>query len=356
MVLQEEVRTDNIANTGAPRRINGQSVESEYAIEHPLKGNQSQRPNQASALDLFCESVQYLQNGDELKASTFYEEALRVDPFLHAHARQALTDMAESGGHEEEGAVYYWLGIHTQYLEDYHQAEIWYAKAVDAFHKIGYLKREGRAHCNLGRVKIKHEDRSAMEEFEKAIALNPRDGIAQIDIGTAYFLAGEHERALDAFAEAVFADARQYGPVVIARLQRFGYTWKEDVEKIGQRIAKKQGLDLDKLTAGEREEIFQANQYFQIGNSLFQSNRYQEALEQFEKGKLLSNRFPGNFLGVSMVAMQMIEVGVISNDQIPFYLEKADQNIDECLRITPLHLDYLEAKNMIGDYKKKYRV
>ena len=345
---------DNTANKGEPRRIDGQSVESEYAIEHPLKGKQAQSPDHASALDLFCVSVQYLQDGDELKASTFYEEALRVDPFLHAHARQALTQMTESDGSEEEGAIYYWLGIHTQYLEDYRQAEIWYAKAVDAFHKIGYLKREGRAHCNLGRVKMQHEDPSAMQEFEKAIALNPRDGISHIDIGTAYFLADEHERALDAFAEAVFADAGRYGPVVIARLQRFGYTWKEDVEKIGKRIAKKQGMDLDKLTADEREGILQANQCFQIGNGLFQSNRYPEALEQFERGKLLSNKFPGNFLGVSMVAMQMIEVGVIAKDQIPSYLEKADQNIDECLRIAPMHLDYLEAKNIIRDYKKKY--
>jgi tetratricopeptide (TPR) repeat protein len=347
---------DNIANTGEPRRIDGQSVESEYAIEHPLKGKQSQSPNHASALALFSESVRYLQDGDESKALTFYEEALKADPFLHAHARQALTHMAESGGPQEQGAICYWLGIHTQYLEDYRQAEIWYAKAVDAFHKIGHLKREGRAHCNLGRIKMKHEDPSAMEEFEKAIALNPRDGIAQIDLGTAYFLADKHERALDAFAEAVFADAGRYGPVVIARLQRFGYTWKEDVEKIGQRIAKKQGMDLDQLTAGERQEIFQANHSFEIGYGLFRSGRYKEALENYEQGKLLSKKFPGNFFGVSMTAMQMIEVGAIPKDQIRFYLEKADQNIDECLRIAPMHLDYLEAKNIIRDYKKKYHV
>ncbi len=264
--------------------------------------------------------------------------------------------MTKSCSPENEGAIYYWLGIHTQYLEDYPQAESWYAQAVKSFHKIGYTKREGRAHCNLGRVKIKHEDPSSMEEFEKAIALNPMDGIAHIDIGTVYFLADEHERALDAFAEAVFADPGRYGPVVISRLQRFGYTWKEDVEKIGQRVAKKQGIDIDKLTAGEREEFLQANHYFEIGYGFFQSGRYKEALEQYEKGKLLSNKFPGNFLGVSMTAMQMVEVGAIPADQFPFYLEKAEQNIDQCLRIAPTHPDYLSAKNIIGDYKKKYHV
>ena len=115
-------------------------------------------------------------------------------------------------------------------------------------------------------------------------------------------------------------------------------------------------MPLDTLTAGERGDIFQANRYFEIGNGLFRSGRYREALEQFEKGKLVTNKFPGNFFGVSMTAMQMIEVGAISKDQIPYYLEKAEQNVDECLRIVPTHLDYLNAKKIIGDYKKKYHV
>jgi tetratricopeptide (TPR) repeat protein len=196
---------DNIANKVEPRGIDGQSVESEYAIEHPLKGKQSQSPDSARALDLFSESVRYLQDGDELKASTLLQEALEADPSLHSHACEALLNRIKSCHPEDEGAIYYWLGIHTQYLEDYRQAESWYAKAIDAFQKIGYPKREGRAHCNLGRVKMKHEDPSGMEEFEKAIALNPMDGIAHIDIGTVYFFADQHERALDAFAEAVWA-------------------------------------------------------------------------------------------------------------------------------------------------------
>ena len=346
----------NFAEESEPRLIEARSVESEYSIEHPLKGKSSQNPEDGRALDLFSESVRYLQDGDELKAVTLYHEALKVDPYLHIHACEALIKIAKSCRTEDEGAIYYWLGIHTQYLEDYRQAEGWYAQAIDAFHKIGYPKREGRAHCNLGRVKMKQEDPSGMEEFEKAIALNPMDGIAYIDIGTAYYLIDECERALDAFAEAVWADPERYGQVVISRLQLFGYSWKEDVEKIGQRMAKKQGMDLDKLTTTERKDILQANNYFEIGYGFFQSGRYKEALEQYEKGKLLSNKFPGNFFGVSMTAMQMIELGAIPADQIPFYLEKAEQNIDQCLRIAPIHLDYLSAKNTIGDYKKKYHV
>ena len=203
---------------------------------------------------------------------------------------------------------------------------------------------------------MKHEDPSGMEEFEKAIALNPMDGIAHIDIGTAYYMIDEHERALDAFAEAVWADPERYGPVVAARLHLFTYTWEEDMEKIGQRLAKKQGMDLDTLTTGERTDILQANDYFQIGNGFFQSGRCKEALEQFEKGKLVTNKFPGNFFGVSMVAMHMIEIGAIPRDQIPFYLEKAEQNIDQCLQIAPTNSDYQRSKIIIGEYKKKYRV
>jgi tetratricopeptide (TPR) repeat protein len=347
---------DNVSKNNEPRGIDGKTVESEYAIEHPLIGKQSQSLDFTRALDLFSEAVRYLQDGNEWKASTLLKEALEADPSLHTHACESLSNMVKYCNAEEEGAICYWLGIHTQYLEDYQGAESWYALAVESFHRVGYLKREGRARCNLGRVKIKHGDPSGIKEFEKAIALNPMDGIAHIDIGTVYFFADEHERVLDAFAEAVFADPGRYGPVVISRLQQFGYTWKEDMEKIGQRIAKKQGMNIDKLTSGEREEIFQANHFFEIGYGFFQSGRYMEALEQYEKGKLLSNKFPGNYFGVSMTAMQMIEEGAIPADQIPIYLEKAEQNIDQSLRIAPTRMDYQSAKNIIKDYKKKYHL
>ena len=347
---------DHISNKGEPRRMDGQSVESEYAIDHPLIGEQSQSLSNARALDLFFESVRHLQDGDESKAASLYQEALESDPFLHTNARDALIKKANRCGPEDEGATYYWLGIHSQYLEDYHQAESWYARAIDAFHRIGYTKREGRAHCNLGRLKIKHKDPSGIGEFKKAIALNPLDGIAHIDIGIAYYLTDQRELGLDAFAEAVSADPARYGPVVIARLQRFGYTWKEDIQEIGQRIAKKQGMDLDRLTTGEREDILLAHRCFEIGTRYFQSGRYKDALEQFEKGILQSRNFPGNYFGVSMTTMQMIEVKAVPDDQIPYYLEKAEQNINQCLRIAPTREDYLDAKNVIGEYKKKYHV
>ncbi len=341
---------------GEPRRVDGQSVESEYAIDHPLIGKQSQGLVNARALNLFLESVSCRQDGNEERGASLYQEALKADPSLHTHARDALSSLAQRCNPEDEGAVYYWLGLHSEYLKDNRQAATWYMKAIDAFHKMGFQKREARAHCNLGTVKMRLEDPSGMEEYEKAIALNPMDGFAHINIGTAHFMVDDYERALDAFAEAIWADPNRYAPIVSSRLQLFRYNWKEDLEKIGQRVAKKQGIDFDALTNGERENILQANHYMQIGNDFFQSGGYKEALEQFEKGISITNYFPGNYFGVCMVTMQMIEMGEIPKDQIPLYLEKAEQNINERLRIAPTHLEYLDAKNIIQDYKKKYHV
>ena len=347
---------DNITKTGEPHRFDGRSTEAEYAIEHPLIGKQSQSPNYARALDLFLASVQCLQDGDESKGAIFYQDALKADPSLHSHACEALIKKAKGCRPEDEGAIYYWLGIHTQYLGDLPQAERWYAQAINAFRKIGYPKREGRAHCNLGRVKMELGDPTGIEEYEKAISLNPRDGIAHIGIGTMYYLTDEHERALDSFAEAIWIDPNRYSPPVIRRLQRFGYSWEEDKREIGKKIAKKQGVNFDILTADEHEDIQKAYDYFQIGIGYFQSGRHKEALEQFEKGKLFAKNLPGNFFGVSMTAMQMIELGVIPKDEIPFYLEKADQNIDQCLRLAPTNPDYQQSKIIIGEIKKKYHV
>lgn len=346
----------NLEEGVEPREIEGRSTETEYAIEHPLVRRQSEWLGSTRALNLFYESVTKQQDGNIMKGLTLYQDALAIDPALHMHARDSLKHLAESCSLEDAGAIYYWLGIHSEYLKEDRQSVGWYKKAVDAFHKIRYPKREARARCNLGTVKMRLNDPSGMKEYEKAIALNPMDGTAHINMGTTYYLTYKHEQALDAFAEAISVDPNRYAPVVASQLQRLGYTWKEDMDAISKKVVKKQGINLDTLTAGEREDIFQANHYFEIGNGFFQSGHYGEALEQFEKGKLKTKKFPGNFFGVSMTAMQMIEVGAISKDQIPYYLEKAEQNIEECLRIAPTHLDYLNAKKIIRDYKKKYHV
>jgi tetratricopeptide (TPR) repeat protein len=88
-------------------------------------------------------------------------------------------------------------------------------------------------------------DPSGMEEFEKAIAINPKNGTAHLNIARIYYGISEagdyrYERALDAFADAILTDPVTYGPMVVSSLREIGYTWKEDLEKITKKIEKKQ--------------------------------------------------------------------------------------------------------------------
>jgi len=234
----------DIANAVEPRHIDGRSMEAEYAIEHPLIDQTGQASEFLRALQLFWDGTTYFQSGNQGQALIFYQQALEIDPSLHEHARQALSTLANDCGPKDAGSIYYWLGAHSEYLMDFAQAKSWYEKAIAAFHQIGYLKRESRAHCNLGNVKMRTMDAAAMDEFEKAVALNPGNGFAHINIGTIYYRISERgdprfERALNAYADAIIADPARYGPMVISRIREYGYTWKEDLEDITQRVESK---------------------------------------------------------------------------------------------------------------------
>jgi tetratricopeptide (TPR) repeat protein len=166
---------------------------------------------------------------------------MKMYPALHEHAREALSKLGQECSPKDAGPIYYWLGAHSEYLMDFKQAAVYYGKAIEAFRQIGYQKRESRVHCNLGNVKMHMLDESAMEEFEKAIALNPRNGTAHLNIARTYYSISEpgdyrYELALDAFADAIVADPSTYSPMVVASLREIGYTWKEDLEKITQLV------------------------------------------------------------------------------------------------------------------------
>jgi len=337
-----------------PRGDSGKTVESEYSIAHPLIiDNRLPHLINSRAMNLFVESVKCIQDGDEIKAARLFKEAEKEDPSIHYRARDALVDLSRNCMPQDEGAIYYWIGIHSQYLQESDQAIIWYKKAIEAFQKSGFRKREGRAHCNLGTVKMQLQDPSGLEEYIKAVKLNPADGIAHICIGVARYSANDREGALDAFADAVSADPDRYGPHVIIRLQILGSDWQDDVTNIALRIAKRQGIDLQK--EAERDNYFRAGELIQLGNRLFQTNKYMEALQIFEKGKTLFPEIPSFYLGISMVTMQYIELRLISPDQIPDYLQKAETNINECLRLAPDNYEYIHAKEIIEEYKHKYQ-
>jgi len=243
--IQVDSLLSSLAAKEEPRMIDGQSAESEYAIEHPLVGSQTLKADSRRALDLYYESVRCGQEGNIQRAMVLNEEAMRSDPSLHKQAYETLSGMAQNCTAKDAGAIYYWLGIHAEHMSDWAQAGVWYEKAVQAFGQLGYKNRESRAHCNLGHVKMRMNDPSGMEEFEKAVAINPRNGTAHLNIARMYYSISEagddrYERALDAFADAILADPLTYGPMVVSSLRTIGYTWKEDLEKITRKIERKQ--------------------------------------------------------------------------------------------------------------------
>jgi tetratricopeptide (TPR) repeat protein len=225
-----------------PRDVDGRSTRAMYGIEHPLLRVQNLPVDTKRGLDQLYESVRCLQEGDNSRSSTLYEEAMRSDPSLHDHAHAALSDMVQDSSPADAGAIYYWLGWHSEYLMDWPGAVEYYEKAVDAFERIGYKKRASRACNNLGSAKMQTHDPSGLEAFERAIALDPKNGIAHINVGAAYYLVSSRgdprfEKALDAFADAVAIDPAVYGSMVKSRIRKVSYTWAEDWVDIKGRVA-----------------------------------------------------------------------------------------------------------------------
>jgi tetratricopeptide (TPR) repeat protein len=227
-----------------PRAVDGYSAESEFAIEHPLLRHSRLGADSRRALDLFYESVRCHQDGNEYRALSLYQESTKIDPSLHENARAMLVDIVKDCGLEEAGAAYYWLAIHAEHSKGFKHAAVWYQKASDAYMRRGYKNRASRARCNLGTVKMRLGDSTAMEDYEAAIALNPKNGIAHLNIARTFYSfcnPGDprFERALDAFADAILADPATYGPRVISSLKDLGYTWKEDLEEVTRRFEAK---------------------------------------------------------------------------------------------------------------------
>jgi hypothetical protein len=104
------------------------------------------------------------------------------------------------------------------------------------------------------------------------------------------------------------------------------------------------------------ERATKASQFFEQGNRHFQAGRYRQALAQFEKGKMVTHEFPWNFMGASMTLMQMIETGEVPKDQIKETLAMAEKNLQACLLISPTQQDYVQAMQIIQEYKRRYNV
>ena len=132
----------DLAKKVEPRAVEGESAEALYAIEHPILSVNELTPECKKAFDLYYESVRCLQDGHSFRAQSLYQEALSMDPSLHKDARELLSKELIDCKTEEEGAICYWLGVHSEYLSDRRQAKMWYERAADAYQKIGYKYRE----------------------------------------------------------------------------------------------------------------------------------------------------------------------------------------------------------------------
>jgi tetratricopeptide (TPR) repeat protein len=257
-MAQVNTLLSDLASGVEPRQVHVQSAEAEYAIEHPLIGHQAPRSDADRALNLYREALTHLHVGNRMMANMLSQQAMSIDPSLHKRVRGILSNMAQGCSPTDAGPVYYWLGIHSENLDDFQQAATWYERAAGAFEQLGYEKRQGRARCNLGTVQLKLGNYTlAMKEFEKAIALNPSDGIAHFNIGMMYYRISspgeeKHERALDSFADAIAADPEAYGPVIASRMRSYAYTWKEDLEKVSQRVASTKRSDRMKTYRNEK--------------------------------------------------------------------------------------------------------
>ncbi len=238
---QVDILLSDRAQGVEPRAVDGHSARASYAIEHPALGYKQLATETRRAFDLFYESVRCFQDGDKMRALMLYQEALEREPALHAIAIKTLSETLADCSSDQEGATCYWLGLHSEYSSNLKEAAAWYDKAAKAYGSIGYKKRESRARCNLGSVKMQMRDGSGMEEFEKATVLDPQNGSAYLNIARTYYsfsYPGDpgYELALDAFANAVRADPVTYTPDVISSLRELGYNWNQEWEEIAKRV------------------------------------------------------------------------------------------------------------------------
>lgn len=107
---------------------------------------------------------------------------------------------------------------------------------------------------------------------------------------------------------------------------------------------------------GKIERMKQAAQFAERGFAYFRAGRYQEALEQFEAGKMVNQEFTWNCLGAGMTIMRMIEKGASPEYPIAVAVAKAEKDVQMCLLIDPKEPDYVNAMQAIKEFKKRHNI
>jgi tetratricopeptide (TPR) repeat protein len=104
----------------------------------------------------------------------------------------------------------------------------------------------------------------------------------------------------------------------------------------------------------EMAYFLEAQKFFERGNQEFLAGQYHKALEQFEQGTRIAPNIPGNFLGISMTLMQMVERHIIPKDQTRMYLDRAIYYMQECVRLAPGEKDYWYILEQIKQAQKRH--
>ena len=225
------------------RSVKISSAESEYAIEHPDICDKLGDREFITAFKLYKEGIHNLQGGNRWKGNLLNQEALGQYPDLHKHARELLLELITDSTENDLGPIYYWIAIHSENLREMDESLKWYQKAIEQFEKQGYWKREGRIHCNVGKIYLqKNNYERAISEFEEAVRLNESDGMAYFNMGMIYYRICDqgdekYDKAIDAFAHAIRADPKVYASIVLSRMKFLSYSWKEDFNMVMQKAS-----------------------------------------------------------------------------------------------------------------------
>jgi tetratricopeptide (TPR) repeat protein len=152
------------------------------------------KENLERALKLFQEAYRCQMEGDLERATRLYQESIHCFPTAEAHTflgwtfsflgryDEAIEECKKAIGIDPEfGNPYNDIGAYLINLGKLDEAVPWLEKAIQA----GRYEAYHYPHCNLGRVYLaKGMLKKALEEFEKALAIEPQYSLARQAIET----------------------------------------------------------------------------------------------------------------------------------------------------------------------------
>ena len=187
---------------GSTLAIQGVRSESIQQIAEAVKI----RPQSAEIYNIFGIVLsRFLETDDAKKA---FEHAIQLDPRLaEAHVNLALllakTSDWEGAGEHLDSALALQMNTPASTYSHYLRAKIWAAQAQfekadwELENAVGLRPNFAEAWSDLGWARrMLSDDRGALQAFDRAVLLNPNDGLAQYRLGTAYLRRGEPDRAV----------------------------------------------------------------------------------------------------------------------------------------------------------------